>query len=65
VLGNRVHIVDDHGTVRIEVARVLDCCKWSWSDYVDVFDKAGFRKLYSVKERGVGEKPYILNVAVK
>lgn len=65
VLGNRVHIVDDHGTVRIEVARVLDCCKWSWSDYVDAFDKAGFRKLYSVKERGVGKKPYILNVAVR
>jgi len=65
VLGNRVHIIDNHGTVRIEIARVLDCCKWSWSDYVDVFDKAGFRKLYSVKERGVGKKPYILNVAVK
>ena len=65
VLGNRVHIVDDHGTVRIEIARVLDCCKWSWSDYVDVFDRAGFRRLYSVKERGVGKRPYILNVAVR
>ena len=65
VLGNRVHVIDDHGTVRIEIAQVLDCCKWSWSDYVDVFDKAGFRKLYSVKERGVGKKPYILNVALK
>jgi len=65
VLGNRIHVIDDHGAVRIEVARVLDCCKWSWSDYVDVFDKAGFRRLYSVKERGIGCKPYILNVAVK
>jgi SAM-dependent methyltransferase len=65
VLGNRIHIVEDHGTVRIEVARVLNCSKWSWSDYVDVFDRAGFRRLYSVKERGVGKKPRIFNVAVR
>lgn len=65
VLGSRIHFIDDHGTTRIEIARVLDCCKWSWSDYVDVFSKAGFRKLYSVKEAGVGEEPLIFNVAVK
>jgi len=65
VLGNRIHFIDDHGIVRVEIAQVLDCCKWSWSDYLDVFEKAGFRKLYSAKERGVGKEPYILNVAVK
>ena len=65
VLGNRVHIIDDHGAVRIEVARVLDCCKWSWSDYVDVFDRAGFRELYSVKERGPDGNPGTLNIAEK
>jgi SAM-dependent methyltransferase len=65
VLGSRIHIVEDHGRVRVEVARVLDCAKWHWSDYVDVFDKAGFRNLYSVKERGAGKEPYVLNVAVK
>jgi hypothetical protein len=44
---------------------VLDCCKWSWSDYVDVFGRAGFRKLYSVKEPGTAGRPKILNVAIK
>jgi SAM-dependent methyltransferase len=65
VLGNRIHVIDDHGIVRIEVARALDCCKWSWSDYLDVFDETGFRKVYSVKEPGVDDRPYILNVAVR
>jgi hypothetical protein len=58
-------VIDDHGEVRVEVARVLDCCKWTWSDYVAVFDRAGFRKLYSVKEPGAGGRPRILNVAIK
>jgi len=65
VLGSRVHVIDDHGTVRIEIAQVLDCCKWTWSDYVEVFQRAGFHRLYSVEERGRGDEPYILNVAVK
>jgi SAM-dependent methyltransferase len=65
ILGSRIHVIDDHGEVRVEVARVLDCCKWSWSDYVAVFDRAGFRKLYSVKEPGAGGRPRILNVAIK
>ena len=65
VLGSRIHVIDDRGTTRIEIAQVLDCCKWTWSDYVEAFRKAGFRRLYSVKERGSGSAPYILNVAVK
>ena len=65
VLGNRIHIIDDHGTVRVEVARVLNSCRWTWPDYVGTFHRAGFRQLYSVKEHGVGPEPYILNVAVK
>lgn len=63
VLGSRIHVIDDHGTIRVEIAQVLDCCKWTWSDYVAAFDKAGFRRLHSVKERGRGSEPHILNVA--
>jgi len=65
ILESRIHVIDDHGSVRVEEARVLDVCKWTWSDYVNTFREAGFRQLYSVKEKGVGRKPYILNVAVK
>ena len=65
IFGSRVHIIDDHGDVRIEIARVLDLCGWSWQDYNEVLRNAGFRQLYSVREKGVGLKPYILNVAVK
>jgi SAM-dependent methyltransferase len=65
VLESRIHVVDDHGSIRVEVARILDVCKWTWFDYVNTFREAGFRQLYSVKEKGVGPKPYILNVAVK
>ena len=65
VLGRRIHVIDDHGTIRIEIAQVLDCCKWTWSDYVEAFHKAGLSQLYSTKEPGRGSEPYILNVAVK
>ena len=65
VLGSRVHIIDDRGLVRVEVARVLDACKWTWADYNGVLNSAGFRELYSVREKGAGARPYILNVAVK
>ena len=65
VLGSRVHVIDDHGSVRVEVARVLDACKWTWTDYNDVLRSVGFSELYSVREKGVGPQPYILNVAVK
>ena len=65
MLGNRIHIIDDYGTVSVEVARVLDSCRWTWSDYVNTFRKAGFSHLYSVEERGISSEPYILNIAVK
>lgn len=65
VLGSRIHVIDDRGEVRVEVARVLDACKWTWADYVETFGKAGFRRAYSVRQRGVGRQPYILNVVVK
>ena len=58
VLGSRVHIIDDNGNTRVEVARVLDVCKWTWSDYVDTFREAGFSQVYSVKECGVRPEPY-------
>lgn len=65
ILGNRIHVVDDHGAVRIEIASVLDACIWTWEDYTETLGRAGFRRLYSVKEKGVGPRPYILNVAEK
>ena len=64
-LGSRIHVIDDRGTVRVEVARILDLYKWTWSDYVEALRTAGFREFYSVKERGVGPEDYILNVALK
>ena len=65
ILGNRIHVIDDHGEVRVEIASVLDLCKWTWQDYTRILKKVGFRELYSVREKGVGSEPYILNVAVK
>jgi SAM-dependent methyltransferase len=65
VLGNRIHVIEDHGAVRVEIASVLDACIWSWTDYTETLRQAGFRRLYSVKAKGVGRRPYILNVAEK
>lgn len=65
VLGHRIHIIDDRGQTRIEIASVLDACIWSWRDYTEILKEAGFRRLHSVKEKGVGPEPYILNVAEK
>ena len=65
ILGSRIHIVDDHGKTRIEVARALDVIKWTWQNCHDVTLEAGFRKFYSVKERTIGSERCILNVAVK
>ena len=65
ILGNRIHIIDDNGTVRIEIASIPDLCKWTWADYRETLSGAGFCDVYSVKERGVRPGPYYLNVAVK
>ncbi len=65
MLGNRIHVIDDHGEVRVEIASVLDACIWTWADYTEILREAGFRRVYSVKEKGVGRRPYILNVAEK
>ena len=65
VLGNRIHVIDDHGAVRVEIASVLDACIWTWADYTETLRGAGFGRLYSVKEKGTGPEPYILNVAEK
>jgi len=65
VMGSRIHVIDDHGAVRVEVASVRDACIWSWTDYTEALRRAGFRRLYSVKAKGVGRRPYILNVAEK
>ena len=65
VLGNRIHVIDDHGTVRVEIAQVLDAYIWMWEDYVETFKKAGFRRVFSIKMNKDEPEPYILNVAVK
>jgi SAM-dependent methyltransferase len=49
VLGSRIHVIDDHGVVRVEIAQVLDAYIWTWEDYGETLRKAGFRKIYSVK----------------
>jgi len=48
-----------------DIARFLDACKWTWTDYKEVLRGADFTDLFNVKEKGMGRKPYILNVAVK
>ena len=65
VMGNRIHIIDDHGRVRIEVASILDQFKWTWTDYTETLKAAGFSRVYSVKKKGTLPFPYYLNVAVK
>ena len=65
ICGNRIHVIDDHGKMRVEIASVLDLCKWTWADYRKILKKVGFRRLYSVREKGTGPEPYIINVAVK
>lgn len=65
ILGHRIHVIEEGGSVRIEIASVLDLCKWTWRDYNEVLKKAGFSRLYSVRGKGVGPDPYVLNVAVK
>ena len=58
-------VIDDGGEVRVEIARVLDQFKWAWQDYVRILTEAGFSRVYSVKEKSLGAKPYLLNVGVK
>jgi len=65
VLGNRIHVIEDRGATRVEVARVLDLCRWTWSGYTEVLGEVGFKEIYSVKEKGLKPREYILNVAVK
>lgn len=65
VLGNRIHVIDDHGKTRVEIAQVLDAYIWRWEDYTETLSKAGFREISSVKMNQDEPEPYILNVAVK
>jgi len=61
ILGNRIHIVNDGGSVRIEVASVRDIRKWTWADYSEVLDAVGFRDTRTVRSRGAES----LNAATK
>lgn len=60
ILENRIHIIEEHGETRVEVALIMDLYKWTWKDYNEVLRKTGFREVYGIKEKGVG-----FNIAVK
>jgi len=61
ILGNRIHIVEEADSVRVEVASVPDIRRWTWPDYVDVLDDAGFRDVRTLRSSGTDS----LNVATK
>jgi SAM-dependent methyltransferase len=64
ILGNRIHVIEERGTTRIEVASSPDIQRWVWQDYVDILTDVGFKKVYSHKRKGKGYPEY-LNVAEK
>jgi len=61
ILGNRIHIVEEGDSVRVEVASVPDIRRWSWADYVDVLGEAGFRDIRTLQGKGTDS----LNAATK
>ena len=65
IADNHVFLIEERGWARVEVAKIMDLCTWSWQDYVDVLSRSGFRKIYSVRSRNHKGKPYIFNVAEK
>jgi len=64
ILGHRLHIIEERGEVRIEVASVMDLLKWTWRDYEAALAAAGFRRFYSVRVQDTNG-PHALNLAVK
>jgi len=60
ILENRIHLIEENGILRAEIALMLDLYKWTWADYTKVLKKAGFRKVYDFEEKGTSH-----NVAVK
>jgi len=65
IRGNRIHIIEENGMKRIEIASVIDLFKWSWSDYVKTLTTAGFREVYSVKVEDEDDGVIFFNVGVK
>ncbi len=61
ILGNRVHIIEEAGQVRFEVASLPDIRKWTWNDYKAELVDVGFQALRTLKNGG-GDS---LNVATK
>ena len=61
ILGNRIHIVEEDGIVRVEVASVPDIRRWTWADYLDVLADVGFRDIRTLRNRGTAS----LNAATK
>jgi len=60
IFENRIHLIEEKGHTRAEIAFMMDFYKWVWNDYTRVLREAGFRKVYGFEERGIGQ-----NVAVK
>lgn len=61
LLGNRIHIVEEAGNVRVEVASTPDIRRWTWADYVEVLTDVGFRDIRTLQSRGTES----LNAATK
>jgi len=60
ILENRIHLIEENGVMRAEVAFVMDLYKWVWKDYTKVLTEAGFKQVYGFEEKGIGH-----NVAIK
>ena len=61
LLGNRIHIVEEAGNVRVEVASAPDIRRWTWTDHVEVLADVGFRNIRTLQSRGTES----LNAATK
>ncbi len=64
ILGNRIHVVEQDGITRVEIASSPDIRKWMWQDFVDILTDVGFRKVYTHKAKSKAGPTY-LNVAEK
>ena len=64
ILGNRIHVVEQDGITRVEVASSPDIRKWMWQDFVDILTDVGFTKVYTHNAKSKTGPTY-LNVAEK
>lgn len=64
---NSIAIIKEKGKMRVDIAKdTIIYFKWTWQDYVEVLRKVGFKKVYSMKVKGIPQRvPYIPNIAEK